>query len=92
MFDLMDVNKDGFITFEEAKDCLKNFSGDFARALGSDPNWKDIFKSLDSDGDGKLDYNEFIQAAQNRVILLNENNLKKAFQMLDKDGNGLLST
>jgi Ca2+-binding EF-hand superfamily protein len=25
MFDHMDVNKDGFITFEEAKDCLKNF-------------------------------------------------------------------
>ena len=26
------------------------------------------------------------------MILLNENNLKKAFQMLDKDGNGSLST
>jgi len=26
------------------------------------------------------------------VILLNEDNLKKAFQMLDKDGNGKLST
>jgi Ca2+-binding EF-hand superfamily protein len=26
------------------------------------------------------------------VILLNEDNLKKAFQMLDKDGNGKLGT
>ena len=90
MFDLMDKNKDGFISFEDAKECLTGKFKDFKSAIGTNPQWEEIFNSLDADGDGMLDYHEFIQAATNRTALLNETNLKKAFSILDKDGNGKL--
>ena len=45
----------------------------------------------DLDGDGKIDYLEFIQAAINHKSLLNEENISMMFNMMDIDQDGRIS-
>jgi len=40
------------------------------------------------DGDGKIDYIEFVQAAIDHKALLNKDNIKAIFNMLDSNGDG----
>ena len=40
-------------------------------------------KTCDLDGDGKIDYIEFIQAAINHKALLNKQNIQIIFDMFD---------
>ena len=54
-------------------------------------DWSELVEQLDANGDGLIDYGEFITAAVNRTRLLNEENLRIAFNLLDKDGNGQIS-
>lgn len=91
MFEHMDMNNDGFIELKELEHCMNHFDGDIARVLGTAKNWKEIFDALDTNGDGKLDYNEFLQAAANRIELLNDQNLQRAFSALDQNGDGKVS-
>ena len=70
---------------------MKDLSADFSSILGHDPDWQSILRSLDTNHDQRLDYNEFLSAAVNRVALLNDENLKVAFQVLDKNGDGQVS-
>jgi len=46
---------------------------------------------MDTDGNGTIEHEEFMNAAMDRTMFLNELNLKKAFESLDKDGNGEIS-
>lgn len=55
------------------------------------PELQTIIDSIDTDGDGVIDYSEFIAAAYNREILLSQQNLKVAFNMFDQDGNGQIT-
>jgi calcium-dependent protein kinase len=41
-------------------------------------------KSIDLDGNGYIDYNEFLAATMNRSKLLSKNNLEIAFKTFDK--------
>ena len=50
-----------------------------------------MFARIDLDGDGTIDYTEFVMATVNEKKLLTKERLKMAFQMFDKDGNGSLS-
>lgn len=45
----------------------------------------------DVDGNGTIDYIEFISATMNRYRVEREENLFKAFQHFDKDNSGYLS-
>ena len=54
-------------------------------------DWGKMVNAMDTDGDGKIDYTEFITAAYNREMLLSQQNLQIAFKMFDQDGNGQLS-
>ena len=54
-------------------------------------DWSKMVNAMDTDGDGKIDYTEFITAAYNREMLLSQQNLQIAFKMFDQDGNGTLS-
>ena len=42
-------------------------------------------KSIDTNGDGRIDYEELTTALYNRRKILNESNLRIAFEMLDKN-------
>ena len=55
--------------------------------MGSNKNWREIFDTCDLDGDGQIDYNEFITAAMKPTEISNEM-IEKAFNILDYDGNG----
>jgi calcium-dependent protein kinase len=45
----------------------------------------------DVDGNGFLEYTEFVAATMNRKKMLSMEQLKKAFSQFDLDGNGLIS-
>ena len=47
--------------------------------------------ACDTNGDGKIDYTEFIAAAYQKDLLLSSKNLRSAFNMLDANGDGSLS-
>jgi calcium-dependent protein kinase len=49
-------------------------------------------KKIDLDGNGFVDYNEFLTATINRDKILSQKNLEMAFQTFDKDGSGKIST
>lgn len=48
-------------------------------------------QSLDKDGNGVIDYTEFITGAIDKVALLNKKNLEAAFKMLDVDNSGMIT-
>lgn len=48
------------------------------------------FDKLDTDKDGTVDYDEFINAGYDRAQLISKENLKVAFDSIDHDGDGSL--
>jgi len=46
---------------------------------------------MDQDGDGKIDFDEFVTATFDRKKLLSKDNIKKAFDMFDRDGSGTIT-
>jgi len=46
---------------------------------------------LDVNHDGKVDFNEFMTAAYDRLSLMSQENLKKAFRILDLNGDGSIT-
>ena len=51
-----------------------------------------IFKLVDVDNSGEIDFSEFVTATVNRGELLQHDKLKAAFEIYDKDGSGSIST
>ena len=64
-------------------------------AIGEWSNWckdfQDLIDQLDTNGDGKIDYAEFITAAVNRAQILSKENLDIVFKIFDSDNNGTIS-
>ena len=50
-----------------------------------------IMNTVDLDGNGTIDYNEFVLATINKKKLLDKEKLEQTFKMFDKDGNGFIS-
>jgi calcium-dependent protein kinase len=51
----------------------------------------EILRVCDSDGNGVIDYTEFITATINRDSILSEEKLKQAFKLFDLDGSGTIT-
>ena len=47
-----------------------------------------MFKEIDTDGSGSIDYGEFVTAAINKQTMLTQSNIDMMFKLYDKDGNG----
>ena len=86
-FSKFDKNGDGKLTLGELKEGVSKIKG------GSITE-EDIEKAMnvmDSNGNGFIDYTEFIAACLQSYNYLQESHLKTAFSYFDKDGSGAIS-
>jgi calcium-dependent protein kinase len=80
----MDVSGDGKINQKELLQGLR-------QQIQSDTLEEDvakIYKNLDMDNNGYIEYEEFVRAAVNKERFLNEGILRFAFRYFDKDNSG----
>ena len=84
LFSQIDVNGDGKVTQKELLKGLKT-------KIKSEALEKDvasIYKNLDMDNNGFIEYEEFVRAAVSKEKFMNDNVLRFAFRYFDKDGSG----
>lgn len=90
-FLLMDVNKDGRLSFEEVKQGVDKLEGSNASFRFSKTGYISLMQSIDKDRNGYVDYQEFISAAVNKAALVNRENLSSTFRTFDRDCSGMIS-
>jgi calcium-dependent protein kinase len=88
MFLKLDTNSDGFLTFDELEAGMQDIASVFQQ---EEPDVRAMLNAADSNGDGQIDYTEFLAAAFQKDILLSTQNLRTAFSIFDKDGDGSIS-
>lgn len=86
MFTAIDTDRSGTITVEELKKELRK-----KKFQISDGEMQKIMDDIDVDGNGVIDYNEFIAATMNVNKLENEEQLVKAFEHFDTDNSGYIT-
>ncbi|KAJ6978514.1 hypothetical protein NC653_026818 [Populus alba x Populus x berolinensis] len=86
MFTNMDTDKSGTITYEELKTGLARLGSKL-----SEVEVKQLMEAADVDGNGSIDYIEFISATMHRYKLERDEHLYKAFQYFDKDSSGFIT-
>ena len=91
IFTQLDQTKDGYLTKEEIMEGFEKVSQGLVSRFGRDLDWAAIVEHMDINNDGKVDYDEFVTAATNRVQLLTEENLRAAFRALDEQGDGIIT-
>ena len=86
VFKAFDANGDGKLSMEEVK---AGYLEHYGRVI-SDDEVERMFRSVDSDNSGFIDYSEFVVAAMNEKQLTSNDKLQAAFRMFDKDGSGTI--
>ncbi|GJS32406.1 calcium-dependent protein kinase 29 [Tanacetum coccineum] len=86
MFNNMDTDGSGSITYEELKTGLTKLGSRLAES-----EIQQLMEAADVDKNGTIDYIEFITATMHRHKLDREENLYKAFQFFDKDNSGFIT-
>jgi calcium-dependent protein kinase len=86
IFNSIDKNKDGTLTLDEMKDGISKLTS------AKDVDIESLFKSIDTDGSGQINYTEFLAATMDQKTYLKEERLYEAFRAFDKDGSGKIST
>ncbi|XP_054269129.1 uncharacterized protein LOC128990658 [Macrosteles quadrilineatus] len=87
LFNKMDSNKDGNLTKEDLKQGLK----DFVNYSASEEELEETMKTLDSDKNGTIDFEEFIgYIAWSRQMRVEES-IKYAFGTFDRNKDGLIN-
>ena len=76
----LDKNGDGILTNEELLEGYIKLYGNKERALAE---VKSLMSNADIDGNGTIDYSEFLFAAGNKKMLLTKTNMKQAFDLFD---------
>ncbi|KAI9201295.1 hypothetical protein LWI28_021220 [Acer negundo] len=86
MFNNMDTDGSGTITYEELKNGLSRLGSKLTEA-----EIKQLMDAADVDQNGSIDYTEFITATMHRHKLEKEEHLYKAFQYFDIDNSGFIT-
>ncbi|GLJ26586.1 hypothetical protein SUGI_0515670 [Cryptomeria japonica] len=86
MFGSMDTDNSGTITLEELKIGLARQGSRI-----SDSEVEQLVESADVDGNGTIDYLEFITATLNMNRIEKEDHLYTAFRYFDKDNSGYIT-
>jgi calcium-dependent protein kinase len=50
-----------------------------------------MMRNVDIDGNGTIDYTEFVMATMNEKNMVSNEKLMQAFKMFDKDGSGTIT-
>ncbi|XP_059443764.1 calcium-dependent protein kinase 10-like isoform X1 [Corylus avellana] len=87
MFALMDTDKDGKVTYEELRAGLRKVGSQLA-----EPEIKMLMEVADVDGNGVLDYGEFVAVTIHLQRMENEDHFRRAFMFFDKDGSGYIES
>ncbi|KAK7385962.1 hypothetical protein VNO78_31969 [Psophocarpus tetragonolobus] len=86
LFTNMDTDSSGTITCKELRTGLQRLGSKLTEA-----EVRQLMDAADVDGNGTIDYIEFITATMNRHKLERDELLYKAFQYFDKDGCGYIT-
>lgn len=84
-FTAIDSNGDGLLSADEIKKAMSSLTGELAANVGQ------ILNQVDEDGNGCINYSEFLTAAINWEKELSRERLHQAFKDFDKDGSGSIS-
>jgi calcium-dependent protein kinase len=87
MFKQFDKDNSGTITINELQRGLEKKGAKSTKA-----ELEKMLDAMDVDGNGELDYEEFIAATLCQSKLLNEENVERAFAYFDKDNSGFITT
>lgn len=87
MFTLMDTDRDGRVTYEELKAGLRKVGSQLA-----EPEIKMLMEVADVNGNGVLDYGEFVAVTIHLQRMENDEHFRRAFMFFDKDGSGYIET
>ena len=88
MFTKLDKDHDGILTMEELEAGMQDICEVFHLEA---PDIMTMFRAADTNGNGTIDYSEFITAAFKKDLLLTNKNLEQVFKMIDHDGDGKIS-
>ena len=86
IFQLLDTNGDGRLTYKELREGFEKIMGSSI----TDVEMEKISLDIDQDRNGYIEYEEFLRVALNKNTLLSKENLKLAFENFDADGDGTL--
>ena len=84
-FNTLDISKTGKITKEELFQGFQAFTDEARDEVDA------IFKEVDLDGNGEIEFSEWIVASIDKNSLITDEKLKMAFNLFDKDGGGTIS-
>jgi calcium-dependent protein kinase len=82
----LDKNSDGKLTRAELIEGYSKLYGDMA-----EEEVDKILKVADLDGNGEIEYSEWVVATMDKTNLLTDEKMKTAFNLFDKDGGGTIS-
>ncbi|KAI9085111.1 hypothetical protein K1719_032927 [Acacia pycnantha] len=85
MFKKMDSDNDGIVSIEELKAGFRNFGSQLAES-----EVQMLIEAVDTNGKGRLDYEEFVAVSLHLKRMANDEHIRKAFSYFDKDGNGYI--
>jgi calcium-dependent protein kinase len=88
VFESIDENREGEIS---PSDFIKAFKLKFNLVISEQEIQKVVKDSSLMHGSKNITFTEFLIAASNKNLLLNENNLKAAFNYIDDDGDGFIN-
>ena len=88
MFLKLDTNNDGHLTLDELEQGMQEIAQIFHV---EEPDVREMLRAADDNGDGKIDYTEFIAAAYKKDQLLTQQNLKGAFRLIDQNNDNQLT-
>lgn len=85
-FNALDVDCDGRLSPSKIKDGLSDQS-----VSGMAEHVLQMMADIDTDGDGFVDFTEFLASAMDAKLLMQEDICWEAFRVFDRDGDGMIS-
>ena len=85
-FDMFDRNKKGKITINDITKIMKNFGYPLSKGEA-----KKMVSSVDSSGDGEVDFEEFVMLMEKHIHNISDDPVLQAFRDFDKNDDGKIT-